>query len=82
MGELFLIAVGWLVWGIVAALIGSGKGEPGWGLFVGLLLGPIGVLLVIFSKGYRKPCSFCRELIYEEAIVCPYCQRDLKIEGR
>jgi ribosomal protein L37AE/L43A len=44
---------------------------------VGVLLGPFGILIALFSQGNRKTCPHCRELIHKDATVCSHCQRDL-----
>ena len=64
----------WLMCGIVAAMIGSKKGEGCLSFIVGVFLGPFGILIAIFSKGDRMSCPFCKELINKNAIVCPHCQ--------
>ena len=71
-------AFGWLGCGIIAALIASKKGEGCLGLIVGMLFGPLGIIIAIFSKGDRIPCPFCAELIRNVAKVCPHCQRIVK----
>lgn len=71
------IVIIWLLCGIVAAMIGSSKGE-GCGAFVlGLLLGPFGILIAIFSKGNQKDCPHCAKRIPNKATVCPFCQSSL-----
>jgi hypothetical protein len=67
----------WGLFGIVAAIIGARKGEGFTMFVVGVLLGPFGILIAIFSQGNRKTCPHCRELIHEDATVCSHCQRDL-----
>lgn len=62
--------------GLVGALIGSKKGEPGLGFIWGVFLGPIGILVVVLSDGNRRPCRFCQEKIHKAAVVCPRCQRE------
>jgi len=73
-----MIIIFWLLCGIVGAMIGSNKGEGGLGFFLGLLLGPIGVLIVALSRGNRRKCPFCVELVNNKAIVCPHCQREIR----
>ena len=72
MGFVFL----WLVCGVVAAMIGSKKGEGCAGFIFGVLLGPIGILIAVLSSGNRKSCPSCKEMINKQAKVCPHCQRD------
>ena len=72
------IFVFWILCGAIASMIGARKGEGFTGFVIGILLGPIGVIVVLLSKGNRKKCPFCAELVNKEAIVCPHCQRDLK----
>jgi len=66
-----------VVCGLIAAAIGQRKGEGCGAFIVGVFLGPLGILAALFSKGNRKTCPFCKELIHKDAVVCPRCQRDL-----
>ena len=72
--------------GGIAAAIASSKGGSGLGaFFVGLLLGPIGVLIACFmgdpqrlaetqaAQGGRKKCPRCAELVMADAQVCRFC---------
>ena len=72
MDALFL----WTMCGVIAGLIGSQKGQGCGGVVAGVLLGPFGILLILFTTGNRAKCRFCREKIDREATVCPRCQRD------
>jgi len=67
----------WIACGIVAAIIGSQKGEGIAGFIFGLILGPIGILVALSSSGNRRPCPYCKEMIHRQALACPRCQRDL-----
>jgi len=67
----------WLLFGIVASIIGSQKGSGCLGFMLGILLGPFGVLIMIFVPGNRRTCPYCKELIHKEAARCPHCQKDL-----
>lgn len=62
---------------IVSTVIGSYKGEPIAGFFAGALLGPIGVVLALISRGYRRPCQYCHELIHRDAKICPHCRCEI-----
>jgi len=66
-----------IIFGIIGAMIGSSKGEGCFGFLICVLLGPLGLLIVIFMKGVRKTCPYCKELIHKDAMVCPKCQRDM-----
>ena len=59
-------------------MIGAKKGAGTSGFIVGFLLGPLGILIAIFSKGDRKSCPYCKEWIHKDATVCPHCQREIE----
>src|SRR4051812_44153716 len=79
MDDTFLIQLlcGWFVIGMIGAAIGQMKGRVGAGLFFGLLLGPLGWLLIAAGArgdaGKTKPCPFCAEQIQTAAVVCKHC---------
>lgn len=72
------LLVFWLLFGILGALIGASKQRAALGFLLGLLFGPLGLLFILFTRGSRKKCPYCRELVQLDAVVCPHCQKDLK----
>lgn len=70
--EIFL--GGWLVCGLIAAAIGSAKGEGCLGFIVGAIFGPLGILFALLSSGNRITCAFCQEKVHKKALVCPHCK--------
>ena len=75
-----------IVGGLVGAFIGERKGRAGQGAILGIILGPIGWLVVGLGPDYNqakdtKKCPFCAELVKPEAKVCKHCGRDLAVEA-
>ncbi len=77
----------WLLCGVVAGVITAAKSQNPLGFFLGFviggLLGPLGIIIVLFVKPTQKKqmqgkrtCPFCREPIHAQASVCPHCQRE------
>jgi len=72
-----LFCCGWLVCGIIGAIIGQSKGQGVAGFFCGAILGPLGIVLMLFSKGNRGECPYCKEWVKDGATVCPHCQKNI-----
>jgi hypothetical protein len=82
----------WIGLGIVGAMISNNKGNSGFGGFIlGVLLGPIGLLIAFFSSdndqakrektGHTKKCPFCAEYVKFDAIICKHCGRSFTIDS-
>lgn len=67
----------WILCGLIAAVIGEKKGEGCAAFFIGFLFGPFGILFALLSKGNRRTCPHCKELIHKDANVCPHCRMTL-----
>ena len=70
----------WFLCAIIASIIGSKKGEACLSFIIGLFLGPFGILVALSGKGNRKDCPYCRELIHQDATVCPRCQKEQNLK--
>jgi len=62
---LCMAAIGWA--------IGSGRGRGGFGFVSGLLLGPIGWLIVVALPRSGRTCSQCLGVCPSGAIRCQHC---------
>ncbi|MGC8839784.1 MAG: zinc ribbon domain-containing protein [Anaerolineae bacterium] len=68
----------WLAFGVLTGYICQKKGIGfGWGCALGFLLGPIGTLIALLSKGRLRRCPYCAEMVRPEATVCKHCGKDL-----
>ncbi len=67
----------WVMCAIIAAGIGSNKGMAGSGFLLGLIFGPIGIIIVLVSSGDKRVCPYCKEMVHKDAVRCPKCQKDL-----
>ena len=57
--------------------------RPGEGYLLGLLLGPVGVLIAVLTPRvdmrHKMRCLRCREWVDQDADKCPHCDLSLKI---
>lgn len=70
------------LWGIGGALIGAIIGKhfrdhAGGGALLGLLLGPLGWVLVFVLKDNRQKCPHCMSAVPQGATACKSCGRDI-----
>jgi hypothetical protein len=70
---LVLVVPGIIIGAVVGALIGQLKGRAGAGMFFGLLLGPIGWLIVAVGPNLMPKCPECGGVIVEGARKCKNC---------
>lgn len=57
--------------------VGRTKGRPDEGAVLGLVLGPLGLLIILLVEDKRPRCPHCREAIAPGAEICPHCQQRL-----
>ena len=69
---IFFMFVLWLFSIAVATGLGAQRQQWHIGLFMGLLFGPLG-MIVAGLLDYPHRCPRCCEAIHSEAEVCPYC---------
>ena len=84
----FVLAI---LFAAITAMVSTSRGNSGTaGFFLGLLLGPFGLLIAIFSRknigaiereeistGQMRKCPHCAELVKSEAVICRYCRSEL-----
>lgn len=81
----------WVPSFIAGLVIGAQKGHPALGLFLGLILGPIGVIILLFipndkgkaeaitlASGDLQKCPYCAEFVKSEALICRFCGKELQ----
>ncbi len=68
--------------GLIGALIGKFKGRVALGLFLGVLFGPIGWIIVALLSNERPKCPECGGIVVEGARKCKNCGTVLVTEGQ
>lgn len=81
----------WALCGVLAAVIANQRnGSAALGCVIGVLLGPIGILIACFigsptsppprtqDEGPRKRCPDCAEWVLPEARVCRHCRHEFQ----
>lgn len=72
-----VIVLLWLILGFIGALIGKEKGRTGDGFCLGILLGPIGIIIIfLLGPAGGRRCWACRSYLNPAATVCARCGRD------
>lgn len=74
-----------IITGIVGGIIARRKGRNPILWFILCAIVPLLVAVVIalpplVSKGYTKKCSYCAEIIKEDAMVCKHCGKEQPTE--
>ncbi len=69
---LFLVLAGALMCGFLGAVVAARNDAPGLGFLMGLLFGPIGVI-VAFALDGRPKCAKCAGRLDPNATVCQHC---------
>lgn len=69
-----VLVVSSIVCGVIGGYIGSTKGEAIYGVVLGILFGPLGILLAFVSRGNRTQCEACRSWLDPGASICPHCR--------
>lgn len=84
----------WIICGIAASAVASGKGRSGVGwILIGLLLGPLALLGAMmlsrdpaqaeragYQSGALRDCPRCAETVKAQARVCRFCGTKLEPE--
>ncbi|MFA5056471.1 MAG: zinc ribbon domain-containing protein [Opitutaceae bacterium] len=65
--------------GFIGYFVADRKNMGPVGAILGVLLGPVGVLIAAVALDARQQCPKCRERINEGATICPHCKAELKI---
>ena len=69
----------WICFAVIGSAIGEKKGRKNTGIVLGLLLGPIGLIIILAMDGDKISCPHCKTKISPRATSCPRCTKDIKI---
>jgi hypothetical protein len=71
-----LAAAFWLLSALVARSFAVDRGRARAGFFLGLLYGPLGVIMALLLPSAGS-CPFCYEPVHIKATICPHCRSTL-----
>jgi DNA-directed RNA polymerase subunit RPC12/RpoP/uncharacterized membrane protein YeaQ/YmgE (transglycosylase-associated protein family) len=88
-------AIIWIICGMIGGAITDARGHSfGTGCLLGVLFGPLGVLIAavlavqpspatsnptaVIAHQDRRPCPYCAEMIMRDAKVCRFCGREVE----
>lgn len=72
-----ILIIIWLLCGFGSMAIANQRGGSGCGGFaLGVILGPLGILLA-FAFFNGKKCPLCQKTVSKDATKCPHCQSEL-----
>lgn len=67
------VLIVWAAFGIIGRLIGASRGRPNLGGFLGIMLGPLGWLVIIAAGDDRPKCRECGAVLSPGARRCMTC---------
>ena len=73
MSEIVILLLWACIGGGVGYVIGEPKGRPVGGFILGILIGPIGWLLVGLGPSYGPKCPMCKGQVPKDALKCMHC---------
>lgn len=83
LGLLLFLAPGLCVSALVGYFIGNGKGRGGDGAVWGLLLGPLGWLVVALGPDLRRKCPLCAGALPNAKVTrCLHCGQEIGSKSR
>jgi hypothetical protein len=77
----FVIVAGWLACGLLGHIVGAQKEAGTTGTVLGLLFGPLGVIVAGFIDA-RPICPTCGTRLNGQPTLCPACKTSFKWNGK